>query len=296
MSQKPNSPFLGVCTALITPFSNGDIDWNSLNDLIEAQIEGGVNAICILGTTGEAVTLTEGERMRLIAHCIDRIDKRVKCIVGVGSPSTQKSKDYAIYAWGRGADGLLLSTPYYNKGTYGGITAHFHTVADATDLPLILYHVPGRTGVNLSIPHVEEIVKHPRIVGIKEASDSAGRPVELMARMGETVHLYAGNDNQFVPTLAIGGSGVISVISNLLPGEWCDIWHLWQAGKPEEAAKRQLALEPLIHLLFEETNPAPIKCAMSLAGICKDEVRLPMMPVHPLLKEKIRLQLGLPHN
>ncbi len=291
--KKREKVFSGVCTALVTPFSKGAIDFPALDTLIEAQIEGGVSAICICGTTGEAVTLTEEERQTLVAHALRRIGGRVKTLVGVGSPATQTSISYASHAWGQGADALLLSTPYYNKGTKEGITRHFHRVADATTLPVILYHVPSRTGVRLSVPHVEEIVSHPNIVGIKEADDSVERLASLMHHVGDRVHLYAGNDSAFLPALSLGAEGVISVISNLLPTEWCEVWHLFQKGNLREAAQEVLRLQPLIEHLFSETNPAPIKACLHLTGMIQNELRLPLAPVSPPLLNALKHTLGL---
>ena len=293
MDQKRKLPFRGVCTALITPFADGGIDYGALDELIETQIEAGVPALCICGTTGEAVTLTEGERLHLVSHAIRRIGGRAQAMVGVGSPSTARSVEYAAYAAAQGADALLVTTPYYNKGTHDGITAHFHAVADATDLPCIVYNVPARTGVDLTVSHLKEIAVHPRITAVKEASAGADRAVDILADLGDTLHYLAGNDSQFVPTLALGGSGVVSVLSNLLPAEWCEIWQLWQEGETAEAAKRQLALHPLIRLLFSETSPAPIKCALCLAGVCKNELRLPLSPVTQKTEDALRRRMGL---
>ncbi len=293
MSAKRERPFYGICTALITPFRDGEIDYRALDELLEAQIEGGVSALCILGTTGEAVTLSDGERFRLIAHAIGRIRGRVKTVVGVGTPSTARSVEYAAYAWGQGADALLVSPPYYNKGTHAGLVAHFHKIADATDLPLILYNVPSRTGVDLTLPLIKEIAVHPRIVGIKEAADSVEKLASLSSELGDTLALYAGNDCALLPTLALGGEGCISVLSNLLPAEWSEVYRLWQAGRVEEAREGCMRLLPLVSLLFQETNPAPIKCAMALAGYIQEELRLPLAPVEGSLRECIRQRLGL---
>lgn len=285
--------FDGVCTALATPFRQGEIDWDTLSDMIEKQIEGGVDAICICGTTGEAATLSDGERLQLVARAGELIDRRVDYLVGVGSPSTARSVSYARFAAANGADALLAVTPYYNKGTRDGITRHFHTIADSTELPVILYNVPGRTGVNLTIEHIREIATHPNILGLKEAGDSAEKLASFMEAFGSRMKLYAGNDSQVIPVLALGGSGVISVVSGILPRETVEVTRLWREGRTQEAATCALKLLPLIHLLFEETNPAPLKCALELLGIAGGELRLPLAPVSDTLREKLRKQLSL---
>ena len=293
MMEKKHELFEGVCTALATPFRNGAIDYDALYEMIEIQIEGGVSAICVCGTTGEAATLTDLERGRLVETAAEYIDGRTDYIVGVGTPSTAKSCAYARFAHQAGAKGLLVVTPYYNKGTYGGITTHFQTIADATPLPVILYNVPGRTGVNLTIPHIGEISRHPNIAGLKEAGDSVEKLTNFMEAFGGRLRLYAGNDSHIIPTLALGGSGVISVVSNILPYEMMELWRRWKAGNIQEATRMQLAFLPLIRLLFEDVNPAPLKCALNMMGVCEEEVRLPLTTVSPALKERIRDWLGL---
>lgn len=293
MKRSGNILFRGVCTALATPFKDGGIDWAALAELIEIQVAGGVAAICLCGTTGEAATLSDGERLQLVARAGELIGGRCDYVVGVGSPSTARSVSYARFAAANGADALLVVTPYYNKGTHDGITRHFHTIADSTDLPVILYNVPSRTGVDLTVGHLTEIAAHPNIRGLKEAGDSVSKLADFMAALGGKMQLYAGNDAAILPTLALGGSGVVSVLSNILPGEVADICRLFEEGKPEEARRLSLALLPLTHLLFAETNPAPLKCALSLLGLAEEEIRLPLSPVSETLREKMREALGL---
>ena len=293
MKRSGNTLFRGVCTALATPFRDGGIDWEALAELIEIQVAEGVSAICICGTTGEAATLSDGERLQLVARAGEMIDGRCDYVVGVGSPSTARSVSYARFAAANGADALLVVTPYYNKGTHDGITRHFHTVADSTDLPVILYNVPSRTGVDLTVAHLAEIAAHPNIRGLKEAGDSVAKLADFMAALGGKMQLYAGNDAALLPTLSLGGSGVVSVLSNILPGEVSDICRLAGEGKWEEARRLSLALLPLTHLLFAETNPAPLKCALSLLGLAGEELRLPLSPVSDDLREKMREALGL---
>ena len=293
MKRSGNILFRGVCTALATPFKDGGIDWAALAELIEIQVVGGVAAICLCGTTGEAATLSDGERLQLVARAGELIGGRCDYVVGVGSPSTARSVSYARFAAANGADALLVVTPYYNKGTHDGITRHFHTIADSTDLPVILYNVPSRTGVDLTVGHLTEIAAHPNIRGLKEAGDSVSKLADFMAALGGKMQLYAGNDAAILPTLALGGSGVVSVLSNILPGEVADICRLFEEGKTEEARRLSLALLPLTHLLFAETNPAPLKCALSLLGLAEEEIRLPLSPVSETLREKMREALGL---
>ena len=293
MKRSGNILFRGVCTALATPFKDGGIDWAALAELIAIQVAGGVAAICLCGTTGEAATLSDGERLQLVARAGELIGGRCDYVVGVGSPSTARSVSYARFAAANGADALLVVTPYYNKGTHDGITRHFHTIADSTDLPVILYNVPSRTGVDLTVGHLTEIAAHPNIRGLKEAGDSVSKLADFMAALGGKMQLYAGNDAAILPTLALGGSGVVSVLSNILPGEVADICHLFEEGKTEEARRLSLALLPLTHLLFAETNPAPLKCALSLLGLAEEEIRLPLSPVSETLREKMREALGL---
>ncbi len=284
--------FDGVCTALATPFRNGSIDWEALGEMIDSQVEGGVHAICLCGTTGEAATLSDGERLRLVARGAELIDGRVDYIVGVGTPSTTRSVSYARFAAAHEADALLTVTPYYNKGTREGVISHFEAIADATELPIILYNVPGRTGVELNIETLTRLAGHPNIRAVKEAGDSTDKLVAI-ATLGDRLRLYAGNDAHLIPTLALGGHGVISVLSNILPAEVVEIWALWQAGKHAEALRRQLNFLPLIRLLFADTNPAPLKCALEMMGLCSGEIRLPLAPVSRDLAEKLRVRLGL---
>ncbi len=293
MKAKKRQLFDGVCTALATPFRCGSIDYRALAEMIDMQVEGGVSAICICGTTGEAATLSDGERLQLVARAGELIDGRVDYVVGVGSPSTTRSVSYARHAAAQGADALLVVTPYYNRGTRDGITAHFKTVADSTELPVILYNVPSRTGVNLTVSHIAEIARHPNVQALKEAGDSLDKLVDFMAELGDKMKLYSGNDAHLIPTLALGGSGVVSVVSNILPRETVEIYRLWQEGKAQEAIRLQQKFLPLIRLLFADTNPAPLKCALHLMGLCEEELRLPLSPVGKDVREGLRARMGL---
>ena len=267
--------FSGAATALVTPFRHGEIDFASLDTLIEKQIEGGICALVIGGTTGEAATLSDVERQDLYTYVKGRVRGRTKLIFGTGTNDTRLAIKHTRCADGIGADGLLIVTPYYNKGTFSGVVEHYKRIAAETDIPIILYNVPSRTGVNLTMKQLEELSKLENIVGIKEASDSVDRLTEL-AKFGDELFLYAGNDTQIYATLALGGMGVISVLSNLYPECISKICSDYFIGKRESARKSQIKAFGLSRAMFIETNPSPIKYAMSLAGICPSEVRLPL--------------------
>ena len=283
--------FKGVATALITPFCHGKIDYSSLERLIEFQIQGGVNALVLLGTTGEASTVNEDERYDIIAFAREKIRGRVPLIVGSGTNNTQVSVRYSRQAYYAGADGLLIVTPYYNKATSRGLVFHYQEIAKSVDLPIILYNVPSRTGVNLPISALKELSHIESIVGIKEASGNLGFAGEILDTLGDFFTLYTGNDDLALPTLALGGGGVISVASNLAPQKMAELCSLFFKGDTVGASKIQLHLSRLIKELFFEVNPIPVKCMASLLGLCKNELRLPLTPssrekeIKTLLKE-----------
>jgi 4-hydroxy-tetrahydrodipicolinate synthase len=270
--------FSGVGTALVTPFCEGKIDFNAITNLIEFQIRGGVSALVIGGTTGEAATLSDEERYELFSFTKDAVRGRCKLVFGTGTNDTKVALRHTKMAEKIGCDGALLVTPYYNKGTEDGIVAHYEKIASETELPIILYNVPGRTGVNISMKSLEKLSMIQNIVGIKEAADSADRLVEL-SRFGDDLRLYAGNDSQLFTSLALGGCGVISVVSNLLPRETSRIWQKFISGEWQESLELQIKLLPLIHVCFLETNPAPIKFMLSEIGLCKGDLRLPLCEI-----------------
>lgn len=279
--------FEGVGTALITPFRDGGIDYTALSGLIEMQIKGGVDAIIIGGTTGEAATLTDDERYRLFSFSRAKVDNRCRLIFGTGTNDTKAALRHTMLASQIGCDGVLAVTPYYNKGTEDGIVKHYLQIAEASGAPVLLYNVPSRTGVNLSLEVLWRLSEHENIVGIKEAADSLERYTHI-AGFGEQLHLYAGGDATFFTTLALGGRGVISVASNAYPERVRRIYALFKEGKYREALAAQVALLPLIDALFVETNPAPIKYVMERLGLCSGEVRLPLDRVRESSAEKIR--------
>ena len=282
--------FRGAATALITPFSGGEIDYPALSRLIDYQIDGGIDALVIGGTTAEAATLSDNERYRLYTFAKGKIAGRTKLILGTGTNDTKVAIAHTKFAKRLGCDGVLLVTPYYNKGTESGIEKHYLSIAECTDLPIILYNVPSRTGVNLGFNLLERLSEHPNIVALKEASDSTDRLVTL-ASMTDKLTLYAGNDSQIYPTLALGGIGVISVMSNLLPKATVKLCQDYFEGRFSLSLDMQFRLLPFIRSLFLETNPTPIKFAMSEKGFCTPEVRLPLAEPRDSTKEEILNQL-----
>jgi 4-hydroxy-tetrahydrodipicolinate synthase len=287
--------FRGVGTALITPFREGKIDYQALEKIIELQISAEIDALIVGGTTAEIATLSDDERYHLYAFCKEKCANRAKIIFGTGTNDTSAAIRHTKMAEKIGCDGVLLVTPYYNKGTEEGVFRHYSEILSSTALPAILYNVPSRTGVNLGLGLLSRLMENEKVVGIKEASDSADRLVALSA-CGSKLPLYAGNDSQIYTCLSLGGEGVISVISNLLPRETVEITRLFDEGKREEALKRQQRLLPLINALFLETNPAPIKWAMQEVGLCSGELRLPLyLPRESTVKalQEELLKLGL---
>ena len=267
--------FRGVATALITPFRNGKIDYLSLENIIEMQINAGIDALVIGGTTGEVATLDDEERRELYKFAKNVINNRTKLIFGTGTNDTKKALEHTALACEIGCDGILVVTPYYNKGTSNGLREHYTQIADTSTVPLIIYNVPSRTGVNLSLGLVRELSEHQNIVGIKEANDSASRLCALSA-LTDNFALYSGNDNLTYTTLALGGDGVISVLSNAYPDKMCEICELYFTNMRDESRIKQNELLGLIDTMFIETNPAPIKYLMSKMGFCENELRLPL--------------------
>lgn len=276
--------FFGSATALITPFKDGDIDYEALSRLIDFQISNGSDALVVAGTTGEAATLSDKERYTLYSYARERCAGRIKLILGTGTNDTRAALAHTKFAEGLGCDGVLLVTPYYNKGTNDGITRHYLTILESCSIPAIIYNVPSRTGVNLDLGIVERLAEHENAVGIKEASDSADRLVSLAA-LKDKLPLYAGNDTQIYTCLSLGGYGVISVVSNVVPRRIAKMCHDYASGMREESLSEQLKLLPLIRAVFKETNPAPIKYILANTanrfGTPKisEELRLPLSKV-----------------
>ena len=288
MSKLKKSIFTGAATALITPFKNGAIDYESLDRLIEMQIAGGIDAIVIAGTTGEAATLSHEEHCELLTHAVERVAGRVPVIAGTGSNDTAYGIELSRHACAVGCDALLLVTPYYNKATPKGLIQSFLATAEATDKPIILYNVPSRTGVNITLPVYRELAKHERIVAVKEASGNLSAIAELIAECGDALDVYSGNDDQIVPILSLGGKGVISVFSGLLPRETHDLCAACLAGDFQTGAKMQLEYLKLMNTLFCEVNPVPVKTASALLGLCGEEMRLPLCEMEPANLSKLK--------
>ncbi len=276
MSKLKPSIFTGAATAIITPFKNGAIDYDSFGRIIEDQIVGGIDAIVVAGTTGEAATLTHEEHCECIKYVVEKVSGRVPVIAGTGSNDTAYGIELSKYACEVGADGLLLVTPYYNKATPKGLIKSFLETAEATDKPIILYNVPSRTGCNITLPVYRELAKHERIVAVKEASGNISAIAELIAECGDSFDIYSGNDDQIVPIMSLGGKGVISVLSNILPKETHEMTRLCLDGDFKAASELQLKYLKLINTLFCEVNPIPAKTAAALLGWCTEEMRLPL--------------------
>ncbi len=276
MKNDKKTLFSGVCTALITPFKDGEIDYRSLKKLIEFQIEQGVDALLINGTTGESATLTECEKREIISFAVREVGGRVPIIAGTGSNSTQKAIHLSEFAQDVGVDAILVVTPYYNKASNEGLIRHYETIANTVDVPMILYNVPSRTGVNIPLSVYDRLANHQNIVAVKEASSSVSDFAKLSQKCGDRLDIYSGNDDLLLPTLSLGGKGVISVMSNILPKEMREICKLWFGGKTKEACALQLRLLPLINAIFSEVNPIPIKALLAKEGFCAEEYRLPL--------------------
>ncbi len=282
--------FEGCGTALITPFRNGEVDYDALDNLVEWQIENGVDALIAAGTTGEPATMTWEEHLNVIRRVVDVAHHRVPVIAGTGSNCTREAVDAARMSKEFGADAQLVVTPYYNKTSQEGLVAHFHAVADAATLPVIVYNVPSRTGINIGPKALQAICRHPNIIAIKEAASDVGQSLDKMRMVGEDAVFYSGNDDIIVPMICCGYKGVISVLSNLMPKETSRMAHLALEGRNHEAAAMQLKLLPLINALFCETSPIPVKAAMAAIGMCANEVRLPLVPMQKA-NEEAMLQL-----
>ncbi|WP_177504181.1 4-hydroxy-tetrahydrodipicolinate synthase [Anaerosinus sp.] len=268
--------FKGAGVAIITPFNETGINFNELARLIDFNIENGTDAIIITGTTGESATMTDEEHKEAIKFTVNHVNKRIPVIAGTGSNDTAYAMQLSKYAQEVGADGLLLVTPYYNKCSQKGLIKHFTYIADHTNIPIILYNVPSRTGVNIALDTYIELAKHPRIVAVKEASGDLSAIIKIKEACGDNLHIYSGNDDQIVPILSIGGIGVISVLSNVMPKEAHDICQLYFDGKVKESAELQIKLLTLINTLFIEVNPIPVKTALGLMGYKVGDLRMPL--------------------
>ena len=282
------SIFRGIATALITPFtSSGAVDYEAYGRLIDWQIESGIDALVTCGTSGEGPTLTDEEHREVVRFCIDRAAGRVPVIAGTGSNDTAYAVELTQFACAAGADAMLVVTPYYNKATQEGLYRSFTAIADASTKPLILYNVPSRTGCNIQPATYARLAEHENIRAIKEANGNISSVVETMSLVKGKLDMYSGNDDQIVPILSMGGAGCISVLSNLLPRETCEICRRFFAGDVAGAAELQMKYVPLINALFCEVNPIPAKAAMAAMGYCEDALRLPLTPMEPANRERL---------
>ena len=271
--------FEGSGVALITPFKNGKINYEKMGELIEWHIKNKTDAIIVCGTTGESATMTDEERKKTIKFVVDKVNKRIPVIAGSGSNNTMYSIELSKYCQEVGVDGLLIVTPYYNKATQDGLIKHYTAIANSVDLPIILYNVPGRTGVNINPNTVKMLSEVENIVGIKEASGNISQVSEIARLCGEDFAIYSGNDDQIVPILSVGGIGVISVLANILPQKTHDIVQKYLQGDIEESRKLQLSVNELVNSLFIEVNPIPVKAAMNLMGMDVGALRLPLTEI-----------------
>lgn len=271
--------FKGVYTAIITPFKNGKIDYDSYFKLLENQISAGVDGVVPCGTTGESPTLTHEEHSELIKKTVDAVKKRILVVAGTGSNSTEEAIRLTEHACKDGVDGVLSVNPYYNKPTQEGLFLHFDSIAKRSDKPVMLYNIPGRTGINLLPGTVKRLSENPKITSIKEATGDLGQMAKVIQLCSPKMTVLSGDDNLTLPLLAIGGSGVVSVVSNLFPKTVSRMVKLFQEGKTEESRKLYYDLMPIFNLAFVETNPIPVKMGMHWFGHCTTEIRLPMTPL-----------------
>lgn len=282
--------FEGAGVALVTPFKeNGEVNYEKLEEIVEEQIAGGTDAIIACGTTGEASTMSHEEHLDVVRYVCQVTKKRIPVIAGTGSNCTETAVYLSVEAEKYGADGLLLVSPYYNKATQKGLICHFSAVAEAVKIPILLYNIPGRTGVTIQPETIASLCKNvDNIVGVKEASGNFSAMATMMNLADGQVDLYSGNDDQIVPLLALGGKGVISVLSNIAPTQTHAICQAFFDGNPAESARLQLAAIPLITELFREVNPIPVKAAMNLMGKGVGPLRLPLTEMEPQNQEKLR--------
>ena len=279
--------FEGMATAIVTPMTRDGIDYDALGRFIDFQIENGINAIVVMGTTGENATIEHDEQTKVIKFVVDKVAKRVPVIAGTGTNNTEHVITNTRNACAVGADAVLVVTPYYNKATQNGLYQHFTAVADASTVPVILYNVPGRTGCNLQPKTVARLADHPNIVAIKEAAGNMAQAVELFALCGDKLDIYSGEDALTVPMMAMGGSGAISVLSNVVPKGAVEMSDAALRGDFETAAKLQCKFLPLINALFSEVNPIPAKAAVSAMGFGADILRLPLTPMEDGTRAKL---------
>lgn len=273
--------FTGCGTALVTPFTKTGIDWESLDRLVENQLACGVRCLVAVGTTGEPATMTREERMAVIRRVADKVHGRVPVVAGTGGNNTREVIEEARLARDNGADAQLCVTPYYNKTTQAGLIAHYNAIADSGILPVVVYNVPARTGLNIAPATLQAICRHENVIAVKEASPDVAQALEKLRLCGEDAAFYCGSDELNWPLMACGFQGIISVASNLLPRALADLTEAALQGDCSAATRQQLTLQPLISALFCETSPIPVKAAMALLDQCEETVRLPLVSIQP---------------
>lgn len=283
--------FEGSGVAIVTPFKNNKIDFETLGQLIEFNIENSTDAIIVCGTTGEAATMSNDEHLEAIKYTVKKVNKRVPVIAGAGINDTTHSIFLSQEAEKAGVDGLLLVTPYYNKTTQKGLVEHFTAIANSVKVPVILYNVPSRTGLNISVDTCKKLSKIENIVAVKEASGNISQVAQISRECGDDLYIYSGNDDQILPVTSLGGKGVISVVANILPKETHDIYYLYKNGHIKESLDLQHKMLNLINALFIEVNPIPVKEAMNMLGYNVGGYRLPLTEMDPKNREKLKQEL-----
>ena len=284
--------FTGACTALVTPFDqHGNINYDAFGRLIDAQIAGGVDAVCVCGTTGESATMSIREHIAAVEFCVKRVDHRVKVIAGAGSNDTSAAVYLSQHAQDSGADALLHVTPYYNKASQTGLIKHYEYIADRTDLPIILYNVPSRTGVSFTAETYRALSENPKINGIKEASGNFSLLAHTRCLCPDDFYIWSGNDDQVVPMMSLGAKGVISVACNIIPEVMVSMSHLCLDNEFKSASKLQIQYMDLIDALFCEVNPIPVKAAMNLMGMDAGSLRLPLCDISDSNREVLRASM-----
>lgn len=286
-----NALFCGCGTALVTPFRGGRVDYDALENLIDWQLDSDIDALVILGTTGEPNTVTDAERPAIIECALNRVSGRVPVIVGAGSNDTRTAIRHAIEAQTLGADALLIVTPYYNKASRSGLIAHYEAISEKVELPVIMYNVPARTGMNLDPDTVAELARNANLCAVKEASGNLRQLMDLCAACGEGIALYCGNDDQVIPAMALGARGVISVASNVIPRQMHDMAASWLRGDAGRALDLQVEWLPLIRAMFSEVNPIPVKAALHMMGLIDNNLRLPLTPLDEEKAEALRREM-----
>ncbi len=280
--------FTGSLTAMVTPFAGGKVDEASFRKFVDWQIDEGTEALVPVGTTGESPTLTHDEHKQVVEICVDQVRGRVPVIAGTGSNSTAEAIDFTRHAQAAGADAALVVTPYYNKPNQEGMYQHFKAIHDASELPILVYNIPGRSVVDVSVETMARLAELPRIVGVKDATADVLRPWKTRQAIPGDFAMLSGEDATILPFLAMGGHGCISVASNVAPRLCRELHDAWRAGQAAKAQALNDRLMPLFGALFVEPNPQPVKYALSLLGHCREEVRLPLVPVAPETQAKVR--------